>query len=79
MKKYTGIWMGLMSLLVSTPAFAVDSSKTYSSGLPVALLASTIPALIVVVQLMPTLMLLYGFVKGLLRGHGKVQHQVSRR
>jgi ABC-type bacteriocin/lantibiotic exporter with double-glycine peptidase domain len=54
--------------LVSSPAFAaaVDTSKTYSSGLLIGIFLAFC-ALIVVVQLMPSIMLLIGFVKGLAR------------
>ena len=55
-------------LASSAPALAaaVDTSKTYSSGLLIGIFLAFC-ALIVVVQLMPSLMLLLGFVKGLLR------------
>ena len=55
-----------MALAVATtvPAFAVDTTKTYSSGLLIGLFLAFC-ALIVVVQLMPSLMLLIGFLKGL--------------
>ena len=55
-----------MALASSVPAFAVDTSKTYSSGLLIGLFLAFC-ALIVVVQLMPSLMLLLGFIKGLAR------------
>ena len=57
-----------MALAVATtvPAFAVDTTKTYSSGLLIGLFLAFC-ALIVVVQLMPSLMLLAGFIKGLAR------------
>ena len=75
MKKLRSLGVGMMMLLVMAgPAFAVDTTKTYSSGILVgAFLAFC--ALVVVVQLMPTLMLLVGFVKGLLKGSDK---QTSR-
>jgi len=50
----------------SLPAFAVDTSRTYSSGLLIGLFLAFC-ALLVVVQLMPSLMLLAGFIKGLAR------------
>lgn len=79
MKKYNCVWMTtMMMLVVSSPAFAVDTTKTYSSGILVgAFLAFC--ALVVVVQLMPTIMLLVGFVKGLLKGSAKqASRQASR-
>jgi hypothetical protein len=56
----------ILALASSLPAFAVDTSRTYSSGL---LIGSFLAfcALLVVVQLMPSVMLLVGFIKGLAR------------
>ncbi len=53
-----------LSMVSTVPAFAVDTTKTYSSGLLIGLFLAFC-ALIVVVQLMPSLMLLLGFLKGL--------------
>ena len=50
----------------SLPALAVDTSRTYSSGLLIGIFLAFC-ALLVVVQLMPSLMLLVGFIKGLAR------------
>lgn len=67
--------MGMTLLLTgAVPAWAVDTSKTYSSGLLVGIFLAFC-ALIVIMQLMPTIMLLVGFVKGLLRNPAK---QTSR-
>lgn len=75
MKRLRSLGMGMMMLMLTAgPALAVDTTKTYSSGILVgAFLAFC--ALVVVVQLMPTIMLLVGFVKGLLKGSEK---QTSR-
>jgi autotransporter translocation and assembly factor TamB len=64
MKKIS-LTMGMV-IASSVPAFAVDTSKTYSSGLLIALFLAFC-ALLVVVQLMPSVMLLIGFIKGLAR------------
>ena len=53
-----------LALASSVPAFAVDTTKTYSSGLLIGIFLAFC-ALIVVVQLAPSFMLLIGFVKGL--------------
>ena len=55
-----------IALLSSAPAFAaaVDTSRTYSSGLLIGLFLGFC-ALLVVVQLAPSVMLLVGFIKGL--------------
>ncbi|MCK4508515.1 MAG: hypothetical protein KAU27_08245 [Desulfuromonadales bacterium] len=68
-----------MLALMADPALAVDTSQTYSSGILVgAFLAFC--ALIVVAQLMPTLIILFSFVKGLINGTNKqVARQSSRR
>ncbi|NJC88392.1 MAG: hypothetical protein FIB02_07665 [Desulfuromonas sp.] len=55
-----------LALASTVPAFAVDTSKTYSSGLLIGIFLAFC-ALIVVVQLAPSLMLLFGFIKGLVR------------
>ena len=70
MKSYRSLIMGVAMLLMANPAFAINTSQTYNSGILVgAFLAFC--ALIIVVQLMPTLILLFGFVKGLLKGAEK--------
>ena len=71
MKIYRNLVLGLSGLLMMVdPVFAVDTTKTYSSGILV-LVFLAFCALVIVVQLMPTLMLLFGFVKGLIKGHDK--------
>lgn len=55
-----------LALTSSVPAFAVDTSKTYSSGLLIGIFLAFC-ALIVVAQLAPSIMLLIGFIKGLVR------------
>ena len=71
MKKLRSTLMGMaMMMTMVTPAFAVDTTKTYSSGLLVGIFLAFC-ALIVVVQLVPTIILLVGFVKGLLKDHSK--------
>jgi hypothetical protein len=58
----------IVALASSLPAFAaaVDTRRTYSSGLLIGIFLAFC-ALLVVVQLMPSVMLLIGFVKGLAR------------
>ena len=57
-------------LLLAKPALAVDTTTTYSSGILVGVFLAFC-ALVVVVQLLPTIMLLVGFVKGLIKGTDK--------
>jgi len=74
MKTVKSTGMGTLMLMLASPALAVDTTTTYSSGILVgAFLAFC--ALVVVVQLMPTIMLLVGFIKGLIKGTDK---QTSR-
>ena len=71
MKKLRSTLMGMAMLMTMvSPAFAVDTTKTYTSGVLVGIFLAFC-ALIVVVQLVPTIMLLVGFVKGLLKDHSK--------
>jgi uncharacterized membrane protein len=79
MKKLRNAIMAMAgTLLMASPAFAVDTTKTYSSGLLVGIFLGFC-ALIVVVQLMPTIMLLVGFFKGLIKDHSRqAKSRVSR-
>jgi hypothetical protein len=58
----------ILTLASGLPAFAaaVDTSRTYSSGLLIGIFLAFC-ALLVVVQLVPSIMLLVGFIKGLTR------------
>ena len=68
MKKLRNAIMGTsMMLLIANPAFAINTAQTYSSGILVGLFLAFC-ALIVVVQLVPTIILLIGFVKGMSKG-----------
>ena len=78
MKKIRNSLMGLsMLLLTVSPALAVDTTKTYNSGILVGLFLAFC-ALVVVAQLVPTIILLVGFVRGLLKGTDKKAHHGSR-
>jgi hypothetical protein len=52
--------------LLASPAFAVDTTKVYNSGILV-LLFLGVCALIVLVQVMPALVMMFGAIKGLVR------------
>lgn len=58
----------------AVPAYAVDTAKTYHSGILV-LAFLGICALIVVVQLVPSLLVLFGWVKSLFRKSSEKSHQ----
>ena len=79
MKKFRSLFLGMSMLaLMADPVLAVDTSRTYSSGILVgAFLAFC--ALIIVVQLMPTLIILAGFIKGLIKGTNKQEARQSSR
>lgn len=64
MKKFSYSLVPLASLFAATNVWAVDTTKTYTSGVLV-LLFMGVCALIVVVQLLPALTMLYGWIKGL--------------
>jgi hypothetical protein len=70
MKTLKSTGMGTLMLMLASPAFAVDTTTTYSSGILVGVFLGFC-ALVVVVQLMPTIMLLVGFIKGLIKGRDK--------
>ncbi len=71
--------MGMLMLLAgAVPAWAVDTSKTYSSGLLVGIFLGFC-ALVVIVQLLPTIMLLVGFVKGLFQKTAKQSSRLNGR
>lgn len=68
-----------MLLLMANPAFAVDTARTYNSGILVGLFLAFC-ALVVVVQVMPTIVLLISFVTQAIKGADKqVARQRSRR
>ncbi|MCF6239015.1 MAG: hypothetical protein L3J79_09450 [Candidatus Marinimicrobia bacterium] len=79
MKKFNSLFLGISMLaLMADPVLAVDTTKTYSSGLLVgAFLAFC--ALIVVAQLMPTLIILASFIKGLINGTEKQKAHLGTR
>jgi len=69
---------GMAILTLASPALAVDTTTTYSSGILVGVFLAFC-ALVVVVQLLPTIMLLVGFIKGLVKGTDKqAQRQRSK-
>ena len=74
MKTLKSTGMGTLMLMLASPALAVDTTTTYSSGILVGVFLAFC-ALVVVVQLMPTIMLLVGFIRGLNKGTDK---QASR-
>ena len=79
MKNLRNALMGTsMMMLIATPAFAVDTARIFNSGILVGLFLAFC-ALIVVMQLMPTIILLIGFVKALIKGTDKKAHRHGSR
>lgn len=54
-------------LLAATPAFAVDTTQVYNSGVLVLAFLAFL-ALVVAVQLLPALFMLIGMIRGLFTG-----------
>jgi hypothetical protein len=78
MKTLKSTGMGILMLMLASPALAVDTTTTYSSGILVGVFLGFC-ALVVVVQLLPTIMLLVGFIKGLIKGTDKkASHHASK-
>ncbi len=78
MKTAKSTGMGTFMLMLASPALAVDTTTTYSSGILVGVFLAFC-ALVVVVQLIPTIMLLVGFIKGLVKGTDKkASHHASK-
>ena len=76
MKTLLGTGMAILTLV--SPALAVDTTTTYSSGILVGVFLAFC-ALVVVVQLLPTIMLLVGFIKGLVKGTNKQGQRQSNK
>ena len=65
-------------ILTATPAFAVDTAVTYKSGILVLGFLGML-ALIVVAQLVPALVLMFGFVKSIVTGKKPVEAEAATR
>ena len=55
-----------ITMITGIPAFAGDTATTYSSGLLIGIFMAFC-AMLVVVQMVPSLLLLFGFIRGLVR------------
>jgi hypothetical protein len=67
MKTSATLITSLSLWLAAVPAFAVDTTKVYTSGIMVIIFLG-ICALIVIAQLVPALLILMGSVKSLIKG-----------
>ncbi|MFO7578324.1 MAG: hypothetical protein R6W66_11425 [Pelovirga sp.] len=64
-------------LVCVSPVFAVDTTVTYSSGILVLLFVGFC-ALLIVAQLVPALLMLFGMTKAAAKGKGKLAPAKSR-
>lgn len=67
MKTLRTLMYGTLFTLLATPAFAVDTTKVYSSGILIFAFLGFL-ALILLVQLVPTIMMVIGIIQGLVTG-----------
>lgn len=64
--------------LIAVPAFAVDTAKTYNSGILVLLFVGFC-ALIIVAQLVPAIMALFGLTEKAAKGTRRVATSAARK
>lgn len=65
-----------VTMLLVTPAFAVDTAVTYNSGILILLFVGFC-ALLIVAQLVPALLVLFGMTKAVSQGLGEKKAQAS--
>lgn len=65
-----------ITLMLVTPAFAIDTAQTYNSGILVLLFVGFC-ALIVVAQLVPAVLVLFGMTKAVVQGVSEKRAQAS--
>lgn len=76
MKTRNALLYGTLSTLIATPALAVDTTKVYNSGILIFAFLGFL-ALILLVQLVPTIMMVVGMIKGLVNGVQENQKAVA--
>ena len=64
------LFISLMFVLMSTPAWAVDTTQTYNSGI-LTLLFVGFCALLIVAQLVPACLALFGMTKETAKNSGR--------
>lgn len=67
MKTQRILTYGALFTLLANPAFAVDTTRVYNSGILIFAFLGFL-ALILLVQLIPTIMMVVGMIKGLVKG-----------
>lgn len=76
MKTLRTLMYGAFITLLANPAFAVDTTRVYSSGILIFAFLGFL-ALILLVQLVPTIMMVIGMIKGLVSGAQESQKTVA--
>lgn len=76
MKTQRILTCGALSTLLANPAFAVDTTRVYNSGILIFAFLGFL-ALILLVQLIPTIMMVIGMIKGLVKGVQDSQKAVA--
>jgi hypothetical protein len=67
MKTLRTLMYGTFFTLLANPAFAVDTTRVYSSGILIFAFLGFL-ALILLMQLVPTIIMFVGMIKGLVNG-----------
>lgn len=67
MKTLRTLMYGTFFTLLASPAFAVDTTRVYNSGILIFAFLGFL-ALILLVQLVPTIIMFVGMIKGLING-----------
>ncbi|MCD6581464.1 MAG: hypothetical protein J7K90_06645 [Desulfuromusa sp.] len=65
-----------ITLMLVTPAFAIDTAQTYNSGILVLLFVGFC-SLIIVAQLVPAVLVLFGMTKAVVQGVSEKRAQAS--
>ena len=65
-----------ITLMLVTPAFAIDTAQTYNSGILVLLFVGFC-SLIIVAQLVPAVLVLFGMTKAVVQGVAEKRAQTS--
>ena len=76
MKTLRILMSGTLFTLLANPAFAVDTTRVYSSGILIFAFLGFL-ALLLLVQLIPSIIMLFGMIKGLVNGVQENQKAVA--
>jgi len=76
MKTLRTLMYGTFFTLLASPAFAVDTTRVYNSGILIFAFLGFL-ALILLVQLVPTIIMLVGMIKGLVKGVEENRKEVA--